>query len=437
MLWKVLTNLPLPRCGMACSKFVSSWTHFSESNQISYDELIGREVVQAYVEAPHTENLLARPRGDFFRKAMANSKIASGPRPTYVPSNRGGGHRYQQNSRPAGNNSFNRRGRAENNKPRHVLRSEPVSRPVSKGVQSTGPVHSTQANPASPENSEKVAEPKLHYLPILIHADGTITTAPSMQGPNIQNSDSVVQTPSISSFQSSSVLPVLPLRTPTTLCSNLPSQEHLGHRRSSSVFSNDKGGSAYEMPPPPRPSAFQQTPASNAYHSGGAPRSSPGDNRPPSDVGTWAYHGSRHDSFQQRPTQQDIAQQGFPPPGFLQQGMSLPQTPMRQVRSSYGSFGSPMESITHDTPTPRGTRHSSAYTFGNGQAMHGYRQVSSQPRTPTSGPRSARMQTPMQQQQQQEDTPHPSRGHGQLLSDGFVEQNQMWLDSLIEMRNNE
>ncbi|KAI4790447.1 hypothetical protein E4T44_13110, partial [Aureobasidium sp. EXF-8845] len=61
-------------------------------NGMYYTEATGREVVKAYIEAPHIENLLAAPTTEFFRRAMENSRIATVP-PTGPKTFGRGGHR--------------------------------------------------------------------------------------------------------------------------------------------------------------------------------------------------------------------------------------------------------------------------------------------------------------------------------------------------------
>ncbi|KAI4728432.1 hypothetical protein E4T49_03713 [Aureobasidium sp. EXF-10728] len=402
-----------------------------------YTEGTGREVVKAYVEAPHIENMLAAPTGDFFRRAMEHSKIATVPPmgPKFL--SRGG-------YRGRGTYRSTRRGTIENGKT--DSRTQPASVPGSATKQEAKEiVRSTQTNATSPENHHDRGEPELQILPVLKYADGSMTTVPDVhgktkpvtphksrtdtktslnkefnfqsqaqvqtQGPRADQSNSLAQTQSGHTLQSSNMPPVM--YTPATVGTSFPSNGQV-KCKNGSIF--DEGGvdrTSFEMPPPPKPSVSQHGSASHSEYRS-TPRTMPNGNRFFENVDTWSYSSVT-------PPRQLVA----------------PKTPVSQSRSLYELSTSPMETSPYGTPTPHGVRLLSTSSGvrlpstpsrvgSRGKSTFGFGQVPEKLRTPDSSPLTARIQLA-----KHADTPRPSSklGHAEQEEDG---NKPHWVSMLVD-----
>ncbi|KAK6007077.1 hypothetical protein QM012_006085 [Aureobasidium pullulans] len=376
-------------------------------NGMYYTEGTGREVVKAYVEAPHIENMLAAPTGDFFRRAMEHSKIATVPPmgPKFLGR---GGYRGRGAYRPT------RKGTLENGKTDN--RPQPASMPGSVAKQEGKETISTQSDATSPEQYRDRGKPELQILPVLKYADGTMTTAPDSQGntvlvtpdkklvskesslaeksnllgqiqaqnprteasrslswvpgPRAGRSNSLAQTPSGHTMQSSNVPPVM--RDPTTVGTSLTSNEQIINRKSGSIF-NEGGNNriSFEMPPPRKPSVAQHNPALYSEHRDfSTPRTVPNSNRFMKNIETWSY-------------------KPVTPPQRV-----APKTPISQSRSLYELTTSPMDDSLYGTPTRHGVRLSSTPSRVGSQSKttYGFGQVPEKLRIPDSSPLAARIQ---------------------------------------------
>ncbi|KAI5200080.1 hypothetical protein E4T39_05911 [Aureobasidium subglaciale] len=406
-----------------------------------YNEATGREVVKSYVEAPHVENMLAAPAGEFFRRAMENSKVAtvppSAPRfPTRggYRSQQRGGHALNQSARGGGNNLL-RRGNYQNSKaqirPQPAHQSATMSVPVVK-EESVGAKHTTQTNSASPENKRNRGQPQLHMMPVLKYADGSITTAPNMRGSitsiaphrsvaGTQNvcaheSNSAIQTKSVT-LNSSNVPDVM--HTPVTMGTSFPSQGQIADHLSGSVFnvSASVGNHSYSfaMPFPRKPSMSQQVAASQSEDpESSTPRTLASLDRYRTNINSWSYYGSPEKTSTQ------------------------PKTPVKQPNSSYDLAGSPMDIIKHRTPTlcnvpsSLGSNHVSPQNI----EAYSYGQLPPKLRTPDSSPIEVRLKSSQSGQSGQPVlpvTPRPARGRvaaEQLDEDGHY--NPTWIHMLVD-----
>jgi hypothetical protein len=412
----------------------------------SYTEATGREVVKAYIEAPHIENLLAALTTEFFRRAMENSRIATVP-PMGPKTFGRGGHRGR------GGYKSSRRGTLENGKT--DSRPQPSSVPGSATKHERKEVdYSTQTSATSPEHYRDRGKPELQILPVLKYADGTMTTAPDMDGKTVpvtrldnmrilrgERANSLTQAPVQSSgaarsssmvqaqnihtvqssraeklnslaqaqdghtLQSSNLIPISQNR--TTLDTSFDSRDSVVQRKSSSVFNDAFRGSSYGMAPPPKPFAIQHGPASNLeHHSFSTPRTMPDSSRFTSNVDTWSY-GHTTPSRQVEP-----------------------KTPVSQSRSLYEVSTSPMETSPYATSTTHGVRLPStpSRVGSQGKSNYGFGQVPEKLRTPDSSPLAARIQLA-----QQMETTRPAFGLGhadQGQEEGSVQ--PRWVSMLVD-----
>ncbi|KAH0366634.1 hypothetical protein KCU65_g5273, partial [Aureobasidium melanogenum] len=411
-------------------------------NGMYYTEGTGREVVKAYVEAPHVENLLAAPTGDFFRRAMEHSKIATVP-PMGPRVFGRGGYRGRGTYRPA------RRGTIEHGK--SDGRTQPVSMPGSATKQEGQETVCAESNATSPEQHHDRGKPELQILPVLKYADGTMTTAPDahgktlpvtphkklasrdlslaeksnllgqaqaqssradashslswVQGSRAERSNSLAQTHSGHTMQSSNVPPVM--RNSATVGTSFPSNKQIIQRKSGSIF-NEGGNNriSFEMPPPRKPSLSQHDPALySEHHSFSTPRTMPG-NRFMHNIATWSY-------------------ESVTPPQPV-----APKTPVSQSRSLYELTTSPLDNSIYGTPTRHGVRLPSTPSRVGSQSRmtYGFGQVPEKLRTPDSSPLPARIQLA-----QHIDTPRPAS----RLGDADHEQEEgnnkpHWVSMLVD-----
>ncbi|KAH0409703.1 hypothetical protein KCU90_g20596, partial [Aureobasidium melanogenum] len=413
-------------------------------NGMYYTEGTGREVVKAYVEAPHIENLLAAPTGDFFRRAMEHSKIATVPPmgPKFLGR---GGYRGRGTYRPT------RRGTMENDK--SDGRTQPASMQGSVAKQEGKETVCTESKATSPEQHRDRGKPELQILPVLKYADGTMTTAPDahgktvpvtphkkltstevslagkfnllgqvqaqntcaeashslswVQGPRAERSKSLAQTQSGNTLQSSNVPPVM--RNPATVGTSLPSNEQIIQRKSGSI-SNEGANNriSFEMPPPRKPSVAQQDSALySEHHSFSTPRTMP-ENRFMHNISTWSYNSKP-----------------VTPPQPV-----APKTPVSQSRSLYELITSPLDNSLHGTPTRHGVRLPSTPSRVGSQSKstYGFGQVPEKLRTPDSSPLTARIQLA-----QHIDTPRPSSSLGGVDYEQEEGNNKPhWVSTLVE-----
>lgn len=397
------------------------------------------------------ENLLIKPRTEFFRKAIANSRIANPrralPEPSYPR-----GPRFQENQRTI-TNGFHRKGRAEDGKREGSWRHQDASqqqliKPEVPGVKHVDDQVDTPATSALPEHNEQVAEPKLQYLPILVHADGTITAAAGklialdanqreMESSESYDSAVFPRNISIASLKGTSSLFVAPpTNTPNTMstfseydksssirsngqvmndkktqAAETPNTSSPSHRsKISSIFGDVSARSTYDMAPPSNPN-FARNANANVRGIGGLIRSSPSANRVGQNFGSLSNMGGHHG------------------------GVMLPQTPLKGTRSAYNLSGSPMNASSYGSPTPRANR----VTYGSGgksrQGMHGQGQAFGQLNTANSSPMSANNRTPVKQQL----APPPfvlGAGESETFSCQQLKHDQ-WIDKLVDPQDNE
>ncbi|KAH0163567.1 hypothetical protein KCU82_g7407, partial [Aureobasidium melanogenum] len=413
-------------------------------NGMYYTEGTGREVVKAYVEAPHIENLLAAPTGDFFRRAMEHSKIATVPPmgPKFLGR---GGYRGRGTYRPT------RRGTMENGK--SDGRTQPASMQGSIAKQQGKEAVCVESNATSPVQHRDRGKPELQILPVLKYADGTMTTAPDahgktvpvtphkklasteislaeksnllgqvqaqssraeashslswVQSPRAERSNSLAQTQSGHTLQSSNVPPVM--HNSATVGTSLPSNEQIIERKSGSIF-NEGGNNriSFEMPPPRKTSVAQQDSALySEHHSFSTPRTMP-DNRFMRNISTWSYNSNP-----------------VTPPQPV-----APKTPVSQSRSLYELITSPLDNSLHGTPTRHGVRLPSTPSRVGSQSKstYGFGQVPEKLRTPDSSPLTARIQLA-----QHIDTPRPSSSLGGVDYEQEEGNNKPhWVSTLVE-----
>ncbi|KAH0356682.1 hypothetical protein KCU81_g292, partial [Aureobasidium melanogenum] len=412
-------------------------------NGMYYTEGTGREVVKAYVEAPHVENLLAAPTVDFFRRAMEHSKIATVP-PVGPRLFGRGSYRGRGTYRPT------RRGTMESGK--SDGRIQPASIPGSVTKQEGKRTVCAESDAASPEQHHDRGKPELQILPVLKYADGTMTTAPDahgktmpvtphkklasteisladksnllgqlqaqssrieashslsrVQASRVERSNSLAQTQSGHTLQSSNVPPVM--RNSATIGTSLPSNEQIIHRKSGSIF-NEGGNNriSFEMPPPRKPSVAQHDPNIHSEHYDfSTPRTMP-TNRFMHNISTWSYNSVT-----------------TPPQPVA------PKTPVSQSRSLYELTTSPLDNSVYGTPTRHGVRLPSTPSRVGSQSKmtYGFGQVPEKLRTPDSSPLPARIQLA-----QHIDTPRPSS----RLGDADYEQDEgnnkpYWVSMLVD-----
>ncbi|THZ96449.1 hypothetical protein D6C82_07051 [Aureobasidium pullulans] len=394
-------------------------------NGMNYSEPTGREVIKCYVEAPHIENMLAAPSGEFFQKAMASSRLATAPPMAPRFSGRGN-YRGQHFSRGIGN-GFRGRGRFETSKIGHGFLPRSAPRPVVRSTESSETTCSTKTNPASPEHYHNRGQPERQVIEVFKYPDGTLTTAPdvngntkpitpvksyaSMQDSDAQTSNSLARTQSIQSLKSSNMPP--PLLPSATIGSSFPSHEQMLRRKSGSVFNDSHGAKgsveslSFAMPPPLKSVGPQHGPGPQSEtHQPSTPRFELNkDNRFAKNINTWSYSSTKS------PTQ--------------------PKTPLRHSQSSYDLSASPMDTTAHDTLTPRVGRSMSSQNNHDGspdKAAFGYGQVPKQLRTPDTSPKTASVQpdTPR---------PRPTLGRNRIKSDASMSGVGLppdWVDNLVD-----
>jgi hypothetical protein len=390
---------------------------------------------------------------------MENSKIATVPPMGPKFFGRSG-------YRGRGGYKSSRRGTFENGKT--DTRTQPSSAPGSAIKQELKEADcSTQTNATSPEHIRDRGKPEVQILPVLMYADGTMTTAPDMNGKTVpvtraeglvdiqtsraERTNSLTQAPaqsyraarsdSLVSAQSVHVTQrsrddtlgslaqtqgsraekpnsmtqtqsghtmqssnmLAATHTPATLDTSIP----ISQRKSSSIFDEAVDGSSFEMAPPPKPSATQLACSSHSeHHSFSTPRTMPS-SRFSSNVDTWSYTGC------------------LTPPRAVQ-----PNTPVSQSRSLYGLSTSPMETSPYATPTTHGVRLPStpSRVGSEGKITYGFGQVPEKLRTPDSSPLAARIQLA-----EQADTPRPvfGRGHGDQVQGEDMHQPH-WVSVLVD-----
>jgi hypothetical protein len=391
---------------------------------------------------------------------MENSRIATVP-PIGPKTFGRGGHRGR------GGYKSSRRATLENGKT--DSRPQPSSVPGSATKHERKEVdYSTQTNATSPEHYRDRGKPELQVLPVLKYPDGSMTTAPDMDGKTVPvtrfdnmqilhgeransltqapvqsshaaRSSSLVQAQNIHTVQSSraetleslaqnqvfrveklnSLVQTQDGHTPqssnlihisqnrTTLDTSFGSRDPVVQRKSSSVFNDAFRGSSYGMAPPPKPFAAQHGPASNSeHHSFSTPRTKPDSSRFTSNVDTWSY-GHTTPSRQVEP-----------------------KTPVSQSRSLYELSTSPIETSPYATPTTHGVRLPStpSRVGSQGKSNYGFGQVPEKLRTPDSSPLAARIQLA-----QQMETPRPAFGLGhadQGQEEGNVQ--PRWVSMLVD-----
>ncbi|KAI5262184.1 hypothetical protein E4T47_09321 [Aureobasidium subglaciale] len=410
-------------------------------NGMYYNEATGREVVKSYVEAPHVENMLAAPTGEFFRRAMENSKVATVPpsAPRYptrggLRSQQRGSHASNQSTR-GGGNSLVRRGNFQNSKvqirPQPAHQSATISVPVIK-EETEEAKHTTQTDSTSPENKRHRGQPQLQMIPVLKYADGSMTTAPNMHGSiasiaphgsvvgnqNVRahESNSAVQTKCVT-LDSSNVPAVM--HTPVTMGTSFPSQGQIANHLSGSVF--DVSGSAgnhsysFAMPPPRKPFMSQQVAASQSEGpESSTPRTLASLDRNRTDLNAWLYYGSP----EKTPTQ--------------------PKTPVRQPDSSHHLTGSPMDIIKHRTPTLRDVRSSLGSNRVSPQKVgaYSYGQLPPKIRTPESSPIEVRLKSDQSVQPVLPAQPITPRPAGRRVAAERLDENgnynPMWIHMLVD-----
>ncbi|CAD0081878.1 unnamed protein product [Aureobasidium vineae] len=392
--------------------------------------------------------MLAAPTGDFFRRAMEHSKIATVPPmgPKFL--GRGG-------YRGRGTYRSTRRGTIENGKTDSRTQPAPVPGSATK-QEAKETIRSTQTNATSPEHYHDRGKPELQLLPVLKYADGSMTTAPDVhgktmpvtphkshagmntslaeksnfqgqaqvqvqsshslaqaQGPRADRSNSLAQTQSGHTLQSSKMPPVM--YTPATAGTSFPSNGQV-KRKNGSIF--DEGGidsTSFEMPPPPKPSVSQHGSVSHSEYRS-TPRTMPNGNRFFNNVDTWSYSSVT-------PPHQLVA--------------PAPKTPISQSRSLYELSTSPMETSPYGTPTPHGVRLPStpsgvclpstpSRVGSQGKSTFGFGQVPEKLRTPDSSPLTARIQLA-----EHADTSRPSSrlGHAEQEEDG---NKPHWVSMLVD-----
>lgn len=361
--------------------------------------------MKAYVEAPHIENMLAAPTGDFFRRAMEHSKIATVP-PMGPKFGRGG-------YRGRGTYKFSRRGIVENVK--SDSRARPATMADSPTKQEGKETICTQSKAITPEQYRDRGKPELQILPVLKYADGTMTTAPDAHGktvpvtphkklasreisfaekPNLlgqiqaqssradechslsrvqgspaERSNSLAHTQSGHTLQSSNVPPVM--RNPATVGTSFSSNEQIIHRKSGSIFNEGgKNRISFEMPPPRKPSVAQHSPVVLPEHNSfSTPRTVP-NNRFMHNMETWFY-------------------KPVTPPQPI-----APKTPVSQSCSLYELTTSPMDYSLYGTPTRHGVRLPSTpnRVASQSKVNYGFGQVPEKLRTPDSSALAGRIQ---------------------------------------------
>ncbi|CAD0106221.1 unnamed protein product [Aureobasidium uvarum] len=388
--------------------------------------------------------MLAAPTGDFFRRAMEHSKIATVP-PMGPKSLGRGGYRGRGTYRST------RRGTIENGKTDSRTQPAPVPGSATK-QEAKEIIRSTQTNVTLPEHYHDRGQPELQILPVLKYADGSMTTAPDVhgvtmpitphkshagmntslaekfkiqgqaqvqsshslaqaQGPRPDRSNSLQQTQSGQTLQSSNMPPVM--YTPATVGTSNPSNGQV-KRKNGSIF--DEHGidrTSFEMPPPPKPSVSQHGSVSDLEYRS-TPRTMPNGNRVFNNVDTWSYSSVT-------PPRQLVA----------------PKTPISQSRSLYELSTSPMETSPYGTPTRHGVRlpstpsgvrlPSTPRRIGSqGKSTFGFGQVPEELRTPDSSPLTARIQLA-----KKADTPRPSSrlGHAEQDEDS---NKPHWVSMLVD-----
>lgn len=386
--------------------------------------------------------MLAAPTGDFFRRAMEHSKIATVPPmgPKFLGR---GSYRGRSTYRPT------RRGTIENVKSDSRAQSASMTGSLTKheGKKTI----CAQSSATSPEQYHDRGKPELQILPVLKYADGTMTTAPDAQGKTVPvtphkklasteisfaeklnllgqvqaqssraegshslswvqgsraaRSNSLAQTQGGHTLQSSNVPPVM--RDPATIGTSLPSNEQIIHRKSGSIF-NEGGNNrvSFEMPPLRKSSLAQHNPAIHPEHNSfSTPRTVP-NNRFMHNIETWSYNY-------------------VTPPHAV-----APKTPVSQSRSLYELTTSPMDNSLYGTPTHHGVRlPSTPNRVGSQSKMnYGFGQVPEKLRTPDSSPLAARLQLA-----QYVDTARPS---SRLGHDDYEQEEdnpkRHWVSTLVD-----
>jgi hypothetical protein len=394
---------------------------------------------------------------------MENSRIATVP-PMGPKTFGRGSHRGR------GGYKSGRRATLENGKTDN--RPQPSSVPGSTTKYERKEVdHSTQANATSPEHYRDRGKPELQVLPVLKYPDGSMTTAPDMDGKTVpvtrfdnlvnmqtlrgERANSLTQAPVQSSraarsnslLQAQNIHTVQSSRAEThdslaqnqgfrvekfnslaqtqgghilqssnlnpisqnraTLDTSFGSRDPVVQRKSSSVFNDAYRGSSYEMAPPPKPFATQHGPASNSEHH------------------SFSTPRTMPDSSR-FPSNVDTWSYGHTTPSRQVE----PKTPVSQSRSLYELSTSPMETSPYATPATHGVRLSStpSRVESQGKSNYGFGQVPEKLRTPDSSPLAARMQLA-----QQMETPRPAFGlghadHGQ--EEGNVQ--PRWVSMLVD-----
>jgi hypothetical protein len=408
---------------------------------------------------------------------MENSKIATVP-PMGPKFFGRGGHRGRGGYKPS------RRGTFDNGKT--DTRTQPSSAPGSATKQEPKEVDcSTQNNATSPEHIRDRGEPELQILPVLKYADGTMTTAPDMNGKtvpvtraeglvNMQTSrakrtNSLTQAPAQSSraARSNSLVQAQSLHVVQGSCAetidslaqtqgsriekpNLMAQTKSGHTMQSSnalaAMQSSNVLAAVDTPATLDTSLRSDQRKSGSIFNEAVNESSFEMAPPPKPSATQlaVSSHSEHHSFSTPRTMPSNSRFASNVDTWSYVG-SLnsvdPNTPVSQSRSLYELSTSPMETSPYATPTVHGVRLPSTPTTrgvhlpstpsrvgSEGKITYGFGQVPEKLRTPDSSPLAARIQLA-----QHADTPRPAfgRGHGDQVHEEVPHQPH-WVSMLVD-----
>lgn len=397
---------------------------------------------------------------------MENSKIATVP-PMGPKFFGRGGHRGRGTYRSG------RRGAFENGKP--DSRAQPASVPGSASKQERNEYSSSlQITATSPEHFRDRGKPELKMMPVLQYADGTMTTAPDMNGniipvtdcgtrtgmqtSRVERSNSLLtqaQAQSSRAVRSNSLVQAQDVHTVQgshAEPSNSLAQIHGSRVEESHSLAQTKSGYTLQssnQPPVLIPSAtvgtsvdigapiiqrksgsiFNDTTYRNSFEMAAPPKPS-----------TAAQHASAS----------NVAHHGFSTPRTMRTTDRFvnnvdtwsysrstpaqaiqPKTPVSQSHGSYELSTSPLDNSSYGTSTPHGVRlaitPSRVVTHGKG-TTYGFGQVPEKLRTPDSSPLAARAQLA-----QQSDTPRSAFRLGQ--TDEGQEENKLkpnWVSMLVD-----
>lgn len=364
---------------------------------------------------------------------MENSKIATVP-PMGPKFFGRGGHRGRGTYRSS------RRGAFENGKT--DSRTQPVLMPGSANKQERKEHNSsTQTTTASPEHFRDRGKPELKMMPVLTYADGTMTTAPDMNGnivpvthcdaspgmqtsrversnsliqaqaqilssrtarPNLLNQaqnvhtvqgsraesyNSVAQTHGSHVGESGSLAQTKsghtlqsshPVLNPSaTVSTSIDVGAPIIQRKSGSIFNDTTYRSSFEMAAPPKPLAAAQY--ASASH---------------------LEHHSPSTPRARAQSNQSVNNIDIWSYTFLTRTQTVvPKTPVSQSRSLFALSASPLDTSSHGTSTPRGVPlyTTPGHVGSQGKSTtFGFAQVPERLRTPDSSPLAARVQLAQQ-----------------------------------------